>query len=198
MIVLNVAARLVLRGPLGRKKYRNYELIFVFYSMKEITLTQGKVALVDDSDYEYLSQWKWHTVIPKTKHTFYAARKTSIKNLINSKRKQVLMHREILCLTDRKIEGEHKDHDGLNNQRNNLRVADRSQNNANRSAQINSSSKFLGVSWIENRKKWAASICKNSHRINLGNFKNEIDAALAYNKKAIELHGEFANLNKVA
>lgn len=66
-----------------------------------------------------------------------------------------------------------------------------------RSSSSNSSSKYLGVSWDSNKKKWFSSICKNYKIIPLGRFDSEKDAALAYNKKAIELHGEFANLNKI-
>lgn len=156
--------------------------------MKEIKLTQGQVALVDDEDYEFLSQWKWYAIKDKT--TFYAARaerKTTIQ-----------MHRVILGLTDSKIEGEHKDHNGCNNQRDNLRIATRSQNCANRPSFKNSSSKYLGVSWHKKNKKWVAYIRKDGLRKYIGSFNKEEDAALSYNSLAIQYFGDFANLNKVA
>jgi len=115
----------------------------------------------------------------------------------------VYMHREILGLTDRKIHGDHKDHDTLNNRRNNLRIATHSQNMANRSSHKNSTSKFLGVS-IETHKRgnkifkyWHAVISKDRKITFFGHFKTEELAALAYNEAAIKLHGEFANLNVI-
>jgi hypothetical protein len=160
--------------------------------MKEIKLTQGKVALVDDEDYEYLNQFNWYA--KKDRHTYYAARqiKTSV-----GKQNMLFMHRVLLGLTDIKIEGEHIDHDGLNNQKYNLRKATRSQNNANKSSSKNSTSKYLGVCWAKSNKKWCAKIRKDKVVTHLGFFINEVDAALAYNNAARKLHGDFANINQI-
>lgn len=103
------------------------------------------------------------------------------------------MHRQILGLTDPKIFTDHKDHNGLNNQRSNLRIATHGQNMANKSP--SGKSKYMGVSWNKNDKKWRSQIRKNRVTIYLGSYINEIDAAIAYNNKAVEVHGEFANLN---
>lgn len=157
--------------------------------MKKISLTQGQFAVVDDADFEQLNQFKWFA--HKRTGNFYAVRRKDGKH--------VSMHRELLGITDPSILGDHKDRNTLNNQRNNLRKASRSQNNANTRSRNNSVSKYLGVSpFVKNGKsKWRANICKDKKIYHLGYFKTEEDAALAYNKKALELHGEFANLNQV-
>lgn len=163
--------------------------------MKEIPLTQGKFALVDDEDFEFLSQWKWQAV-KKDNDKFYAARAVWIPEMKGSIR--IYMHRVLLGIPGINIEGDHADGNEMNNQKYNLRIATSSQNKANRPSQINASSKYLGVSWIRKRKKWQAQICKNRTHCFIGYFENEADAAKAYNKKALELHGEFAKLNQVA
>jgi hypothetical protein len=160
--------------------------------MKQIQLTQGLVALVDDTDFEWLNQWKWHAL--KHRDTFYAARNSGGR--LN--RKYIFMHRLILGIVDSKIEVDHEDLNGLNNSRSNLRQATRSQNAANIPSRKNSSSKYLGVYWDKSRQKWAAAITKNYKKTFLGYFENEHEAATAYNKAATEIHAEFANLNKVA
>lgn len=159
--------------------------------MKEITLTRGMVALVDNADYEWLNQFKWHAL--KHRDTFYAARNCGGRK----NRSYVFMHRLILKLSDSKVEVDHSDRNGLNNQRQNLREATRSQNAANAPSRKNSSSSFLGVYWDNTRKMWTAGITKNYKKKFLGYFDNEIEAATAYNKAAIIIHGEFANINKI-
>jgi hypothetical protein len=159
--------------------------------MKLISLTQGKFAQVDDEDYEWLNQFKWHA--HKDKSTFYAM------GYINGK--NTLMHRLILKITNPKIQGDHRDRNVLNNQRNNIRIATHSQNKVNGVSYKNSSSKFRGVglykmnNGFKDYEYWRASIQKDGKLMRLGLFKNETDAAMAYNKKATELFGEFANLN---
>lgn len=158
--------------------------------MKEIQLTRGYVALVDDEDYEYVNQWKWFA------HDFaggliYADRNNQIKR----KQHHVKMHRVILGIVDPKLYVDHKDRNGLNNQKSNLRICTHSQNMANRRSRVNSTSKYLGVHRCRQYNKWRAEIGKDKKITFLGRFDEEIEAALAYNKKAIELHGEFANLN---
>lgn len=163
--------------------------------MKEIKLKSkkypGKIALVDDHDYEYLSQFQWF--LAKYRIYYYAIR----DHKINGEYAQLKMHREILGIRNPKILVDHEDHDGLNNQKNNLRVATSSQNSANRSSKKNSSSKYLGVCWDKSRDRWKVSIKKNGTRILLGYFKNEDDAAISYNNAAKIYHGHFANLNVV-
>ena len=158
--------------------------------MKMIWLTQGQFTLVDDKDYEKLSKHKWYAI--KKNNAFYA-----VRNIVkdNNKRTMLLLHREILNITDRDIITDHIDHNGLNNKQSNLRKATWSENNANRRPTENSSSKYLGVGFVKKSKKWICQIQKDKKLIYIGTFDNENDAAMAYNKKAIELHGEFANTN---
>lgn len=171
------------------------------FFMKLIPLSQnsktiaGKYfAMVDDNDYFFLMLWRWQVV--KSANTFYARRMDV--NPITKKNESFLMHRIILGITDSEIWGDHKDHNGLNNQRLNLRPSTISQNSANLSSHVNSTSKYLGVCWLKTRNLWHAAITDKKGKINrLGTFKNEVEAAEAYNKAAIIAHGEFANLNIV-
>jgi len=160
--------------------------------MKPIWLTCGQFTLVDDEDYEYLMRWKWHA--QPSRNTFYAIRTSPP---INGKRYEVRMHRVLLELehTDTEIKTDHIDRNGLNNQKANLRLVTVGQNNLNKSAHKNSTSKYKGVGWNVTNKKWAARIKLNGNQTFLGLFKSEIDAAKAYDKAAKVYHGEFANLN---
>ena len=159
--------------------------------MKKISLTQGKFALVDDEDYEYINQWKW------CYNNGYAVRGKYIGTL-NGKEKTIIvyMHRIINKTPD----GLHTDHismDRLNNQKNNLRDCTVSQNHMNLKSYKNSSSKFKGVNWDKNREKWYVKIIINKKHTYLGRFSCEIEAAKAYNKAATENFGEFAKLNDI-
>ena len=163
--------------------------------MKEIQLTQGQVALVDDEDYEWLNQWQWQA--DKSNDTYYAIRssKKTDGDYDYKKRRKIKMHRVILGLSDPSIEGDHIDHNGLNNQRQNLRPSTPQQNRCNSSKRKNYTSKYKGVSWYNKTKKWKAQIQANKKKLGLGYFWHEEEAAREYDKKAKELHGEYANLN---
>lgn len=151
--------------------------------------------LVDDDKYDFLNKWKWGLLV--SYNSKYAIRKISKRE--NGKRhfKCILMHRLILGLTDNSILVDHKDQNGLNNQSYNIRTCTKAQNNRNISSHKNSTSKYLGVCWDSIRGKWKAHITFNKIMYNIGRFEDEKEAALAYNKKAIELFGEFANPNKI-
>ncbi len=158
--------------------------------MKEIPLTQRKVSLVDDKYFEWLSKFKWYAL--KDANTFYVRRR--------NKNKSDIMHRIIVEEhIGRKLKPEehidHEDHNGLNNQINNLRVCTHRQNNMNREKLANCSSQYKGVSWNKYMKKWHALIQIEKKRKHLGYFNNEIEAAKAYDQSASEHFGEFANLN---
>lgn len=168
----------------------------VFFIMKEIILNtvyksrpnyKKYKALVDDEDFERVNKLKWHTqILP---NTIYAA--TRLKG--NSK---IYLHTFLtgFTITD------HKNGDGLDNQRHNLREATKSQNNTNKRKTIKTAkiqSKYRGVHWQIHRNKWNAEIACNGKKYYLGTFDSEDEAGLAYNERAKELHGEFAWLNKV-
>lgn len=160
--------------------------------MKEIPLTQGYVALVDDEDFERVSAHKWRAhVISKTPNVLvYAVRSLT---RIERKRKHIYMHHFILgakALTD------HLDDNGLNNQRENLRPATYSQNIANARKRGGCASPYRGVGWRKDIQKWTARITKDGVEYRVGYFREECDAALAYNLKAYELFGEFARFNE--
>jgi hypothetical protein len=90
---------------------------------------------------------------------------------------------------------DHVDRNPLNNQKINLRFADRQENNRNRNKVEGCSSGYKGVNWVKSRRKWVAKIYHNGTQYHLGYFKIEKDAALIYDLKAKELFGEFASLN---
>ena len=164
--------------------------------MKQIPLTQGKFALVDDEDYDYLMQWKWNTEKARKGRRYYAKRAEYDKE--TQTQKTIRLHRVIMNVIDPNIHIDHKDHDGLNCQKNNMRIATNEQNTRNRRANKNSTSKYKGVSrsvWPSGTHKWKAKITINGKQINIGFFDEEIEAAKAYDKMAIELHGDFANPN---
>lgn len=158
--------------------------------MKEIQLTKGYVALVDDDDFEQLSQYRWFARGRSGK--IYAGRnyrKTDGRN------GQIQMHNQILD-----VKGvDHKDGNGLNNQRSNLRPATQSQNSANNRSKKNRKmpGQYRGVypSTRNKLRPWRAQIGINSHQIGLGYFVTEIEAAVAYDIAAKQYHGEFARLN---
>jgi len=160
--------------------------------MKEIQLTRGYIALVDDEDFERVNQYKWQSII--CTHTVYAKR----GDYSSGKNKTNLMHNFIMRVENSRkngIEVDHKNHNGLDNQKKNLRICTHNENNMNRSSNKNSTSIYRGVSWCKVRNKWISLIYFNKKRIHLGRFNSEFEAAKVYDKKAAELFGEFANLN---
>lgn len=156
---------------------------------KRIPLTQGKFAIVDADKFEYLNQWKWQAV--KKFNIWYAQRSTA---MVNGHRETVYMHQEILK-TPNGMETDHRDGNGLNNQVNNIRICTPSQNQHNQKPQIGKSSRYKGVGWNKSDKRWQSRIKINGKTKHIGNYKDEIEAARAYDKKALEIFGEFAYLN---
>ena len=155
--------------------------------MKEIPLTQGKVALVDDSDYDYLMLWNWYAHAHGKR--WYAER----INWNKGNPTFIRMHRVIMNTPDG-METDHIDMNGLNNQRSNLRVCTRLENMHNQKARkLSDQHPFKGV--YKKGNKWVARIRVNRKEINVGSFDSEIEAALAYDLAAIKYHGNFARLN---
>jgi hypothetical protein len=156
-------------------------------SMKEIPLTNGQIALVDDGDYERVRRITW--CASPAKYTTYA-RSTGTRETGG---KSVKLHRFILNAPTG-MDVDHRDQNGLNCQRRNLRVCSRAQNSMNRRTQ-NHSSDYKGVTLLRRWSKWRATIKVDGKKIHIGYFSNPKAAAQAYDAKARELFGEFARTN---
>ena len=156
--------------------------------MKQIPLTQGKFAIVDDEDFDILEKHKWS--YRKMGNCEYA--ETRIR--VNGKQQTIMMHRMILDFPKNKFV-DHVDMNGLNNQRSNIRVCNRSQNGMNRKVFKNNKSGFKGVMKDKERGLWKSRIYFNKVAIFLGRFSDIVEAAKAYDAAAKRLFGDFARLN---
>lgn len=156
--------------------------------MKEITLTKGRVTIVDDSDYEALSAYNWQFDVRG-----YAAR-TSGSGY--PKRRHYRLHREVLGITDPNIHVDHINGDRLDNRRSNLRLCTNGENLRNRGAQKNNTSGFKGVCWNKDRNGWMAQISFQNKKHFLGVFETPEEAHEAYKAAAASFHGVFANPGK--
>ncbi|MGD2093527.1 MAG: HNH endonuclease [Phycisphaerales bacterium] len=175
---------LFLRRNVSEKKYGRIGAKEHGEDYRLIVLTQGKYAIVDAEDYERLSRHKW--CAGKSKYTFYAHRGVTGGT--------IKMHREIMHAPKGMV-CDHKNHNGLDNRKSNLRVCTSAQNQYNKKAKEGCSSRYKGVVRRGNYKRWRARIGFNRKRIHIGDFKSEKEAATAYDDKAVELFGEFACLN---
>lgn len=155
--------------------------------MKTITVQHGaKIAFVDDEDIDLVSQYKWYSNPgPVYCYSPETGKKVSMASM-------VMKHLDTVY--------DHKDRNQLNNCKDNLRPASYSNNLMNtekRKADWKTTSKYKGVDFVVSRKKWRARIQICYRQKHIGLFETEVEAALAYNNKAIELFKEFACLNKV-
>jgi hypothetical protein len=148
--------------------------------MKEIPLTQGQVALVDDEDYEKVSQYNWFA--EKSRNTYYALSHPGYKNRI-----KVRMHRLVMDCSEGMFV-DHIDGNGLNNQKSNLRICTHRQNTQNK--HIEKTSIYPGVHWVNKLQKWQAHIQLSGKIVYLGVFKNEIDAFRAYYDEVLKIGEE--------
>ena len=151
--------------------------------MREIQLTQGKVALVDDADFEWLNNWKWYA--HKNGKTVYAHRNSKT---VDGRRVTIAMHCVIMGCPPKGFEIDHCSGNSLNNQRHNLRFVTHRQNTQNKK-NIDKSSQFPGVSWIERDQIFQAKIQIGGKHKNLGSFLTELQAFQAY-QQAVESLGE--------
>jgi len=165
--------------------------------MKIIPLTKGYSTMVDDDQYERLSQYKWHVQFCKNRKgeisIIYAV---STRYDENRKLQTVYMHRDIMGITEKSIKVDHEDHNGLNNCRENLRVCEHRDNMRNRRVPTSNTSGFKGVTWYPKDSRWYAQIhCMGKHH-HLGSFpgteEGKLMAAKAYEEAAKIFHAEFA------
>lgn len=157
--------------------------------MVELKTTCGTTFLVDEDIAETMGRFAW-----KLDKDGYVIRKTTV----NGRRGMtVRLHRAVMSCTDPRVLIDHQDGNKLNNMRGNLREATRSQNWQNGFKRKNRASVFRGVTWNKRCGKWQSSIKAFGRSIYLGLFDDEHEAGHAYNRAAIERHGEFARLNPV-
>lgn len=161
--------------------------------MKTIQLTKGARAIVDNEDYDYLSQFHWHLHnqgYATRSHVYYRDGKK-----VNSK---IYMHRDITTV-QQGYDIDHVNHNKLDNRRCNLRICTRSQNMLNSKKHKDAmSSKFKGIYYEKRRKHFVVRIRLNGRTEYIGSFQSETVAALAYNQAVQTYHQEFALLNKIA
>lgn len=167
--------------------------------MKLLALTKGYFARVDDEDYDDVAQYKW-SIFRKPDHKNIYAVRTSRKKESEEKGflkpRNIFLHSQIMN-PPKGLVVDHIDGSGLNCQRSNMRILTRGDNFRNRRKLNKASSPFKGVHWNEDSEKWSVSIFSNGTSYYLGSFdeNNETGAARAYDKKALELWGDLANLN---
>jgi hypothetical protein len=145
----------------------------------------GRVALVDDEDYELVARHRWH-VIESERSPAYAA---TLVPRASGRGKRVYMHNLVMGA----IGVDHVSHNGLDNRRSNLRFATSAQNNGNRRMRRRGSSQYKGV--CRDRGRWTVAIVRDGKVRQLGRFLSEADAARAYDAAAREAFGPFACLN---
>jgi len=180
------AARARREGKLKVCSCTDNLIVLMPSTMRSIALTKGKIALVDDEDYDHLSKHKWFA---KTNQSgiWYVGRNSS---RLLGKRKTIFMHSELMS----NLGVDHINGDGLDNRRSNLRLATTAQNGANRKLSANNTSGVTGVYWHRAQKKWGAQIKVNRRMIYLGRFIEKQDA-ISERQKAAKIHfGEFARL----
>ena len=161
--------------------------------MKEIPLSQSLVALVDDEDYERVAKYKWHVDYGKPR----PGRSTApyARGYVDGVHTR--MHRFILSAAKGQLVDHKNPNATLDCRRSNLRFATSGQNSSNSRKRAGTSSRFKGVSWVKYCHRWRAVIAQYGRWIHLGTFRNEVDAAIAYNKAATKYFGEFALLNDI-
>lgn len=159
-------------------------------SYKIIALTRGQITKVDAADYPWLNGWNWFAAKDYTTGNFYAVRSEHTGKSVL----QIKMSREILQCKPGEL-ADHRNHDTLDNRRENLRKATDTQNADNRKITAKNTSGYIGVCWHKTNQKWMAQIGHKGVRINLGYFSTAEEAARAYDEAAKKLHGEFAVLN---
>jgi hypothetical protein len=153
--------------------------------------------IVDDDDFDLVSKYKWHLQRGETHNTYYVYMNNIYNKHPDFHQKCIPIHRLILGVNDRRLDVDHIDQNGLNNQRSNIRISTRTQNQRNRRLQKNNTSGYKGVSWRSDRRRWKANIKFEGKLLHLGLFTCPQAAARAYNNAAIKYFGDFAKLNNI-
>ena len=144
----------------------------------------GYTAIIDVDDYWLVNQYRWRVKLDKSLNPAYVQSGAA-------RGPRIILHQLLTGLKG----VDHKDRSGFNNRRKNLRPATTSQNKRNSDSYRNSSSKYKGVHWNKQCKKWKAQIVHEGKNYYLGLFDSEIAAAMAYDEASCRLHGEFGRLN---
>lgn len=163
--------------------------------MKQLPLTKGYFALVDEDDYYWVSQFNWCAI--ELNGQVYARRSKKKGTLRSNEPYEVYLHRVIAKCTDKSKVVDHIDHDGLNCQKNNLRICSAEENKRYTSSHKDSFSKHLGVSFDKSRNKWIAQLKHNGVRVLSKRYDTELEAAQAYNKASLLYNKEFATINTI-
>jgi len=160
------------------------------FPFRKIPLGESRFTIVDPHDFYWLNNFHW--CVKQNGPRSYAVRLT---NSSNNRTKILSLHREIMKAPPTLLV-DHRNSNGLDNRRANLRLATHSQNQCNKGkSRSNSSSRFIGVYLEKRSSRWVAKIVLHGKRIWLGRFNDELSAAHAYDNAAKKYHGEFARLN---
>ena len=160
-----------------------------------VRVTKGMTAYVDIPDHEDVKAFIWYASLHCTGGDVKAIQRNVVRG--QGKRGTEMLHRHIcglkfgdaLCV-------DHINHNPLDNRRDNLRACTHQQNTLNRTNYKNTPTRLKGITWNKSRKKWASQLRAHGRQHHLGCFPNPVDAARAYDTKAIELFGEFACTNE--
>jgi hypothetical protein len=181
----NPSAALVSPVASATTRTRNWRGTALRCNMKQIPLTNGKMAIVDDADHEWLSQWKWSATSPNKGNKWYAAR--------DAGGKRVSMHRQITDAPKGMVV-DHINGNGLDNRRENLRVCTYRENSFNHKLSKRSTTGYMGVA-LDNGRRYVAHLQVAGQKKRIGWFKTAEEAARARDAAAKMYYGEFATLN---
>lgn len=169
---------------------RNVRAIEIHGDVAFVRLTQGYVAKIDAADAHLVEGRNWSALKSPRRKAIYACRVEKI----DGKPVMILMHRHFLGLSGRWEQGDHRDGDGLNNRRYNLRACTHAENQINKRVRADSRCGLKGVSWESRSGRWRAEITLNGKKKWLGLFDSPQEAHEAYRREAPRVHGQFASL----
>lgn len=154
----------------------------------QIKVSKNDYATIDAEDAVLVRSYTWWLLTKAGLKYAYTQKR------INGKQVTILLHRLVMS-ADPSVRIDHRDRDGLNCQKSNLRVATQSQNMANASKHWDGSSDYIGVCWDKSKNRWLAHLGVRGRFLNLGRFRTAIEAAKVRDAAALVYFGEFANLN---